>query len=89
MKKSFEYSFDDLSSESIMEFDYNEFLEEKFSIKTSNGLVSFEGNREAFLFLAKVFLKMGLCDYKNNFHVHFSKDFNADEQDILKLSYLN
>ena len=42
-------------------------------------------NSQAFLSLAKTFVKIALCDYSDGFHIHLAKDFDTEQPEILRV----
>ena len=42
-------------------------------------------NRQAFLSLAKTFVKIAFCDYSDGFHIHLAKDFDTEQPEILRV----
>jgi hypothetical protein len=35
--------------------------------------------------MAKTFAKIGLCEYSNGFHIHLTKDLDADQPEVLRI----
>jgi hypothetical protein len=85
MKRRFEFEFEDQSSANAVSFEYDDFVEEEMNTSLENGVVAIFANRQAFLALAKVFIKIALCDYPKGFHLHLRKNFDADEEEILRV----
>ena len=50
-----------------------------------NGVSVMYVNRQAFLSLAKTFVKIALCDYLDSFHIHLTKDFDTEQPEILRV----
>ena len=68
-QRSFEFKFNDHPSKNGITFDYdkdNE-IEEELAIATEHGTTVIYANRQAYLVLAKAFIKMALCDYPDGF----------------------
>ena len=84
MKRKFEFEFED-QSPSTISFEYDVSAEEKISVLIEDGIPVLYVNRQALLFLVKTFAKMALCDYPDGFHVHLTKDFDADEAEALRV----
>jgi hypothetical protein len=84
MKKNFQFEFEDTSAENRISFDYNEDIDEIFEIQTDKGTPVLCANQQGFMTLAKVFIKMAMCDYKDGFHINIRKDFDADRSDTLR-----
>ncbi len=85
MKKKFSYEFEDESDKSTISYEYDEEIEEKFSVKIESGIPVVYGNKQAFVFLAKTFSKLSLGDYESGFHLHLNKDLDADEPEALRV----
>lgn len=58
------------------------------NVTLENGVPVLSANSQAFLALAKIFIKMAVCDYKEGFHLHLPKDFDADEQEVIRYCLL-
>lgn len=84
MKKKFEFEFTDESPNNGISFEYDDDIEEDMEITLENGTPVLYANSQAFLALARTFIKMAMCDYKNGFYVSFRKDLNADEPEIIR-----
>lgn len=85
MKKTFSYEFEDESDRSRMSFEYDEEIEEKISVIVEDGIPVIYGNKQAYLFLAKVFCKLSLGNYESGFHLHLNMDLGGDEPEILRV----
>lgn len=85
MKRKFEFEFEDLSPENGITFEYCDSSDEEVNIAIENDVSIMYANRQAFLSLAKIFLKIALCDYPTGFHLHLKKDFDGDEAEVLRL----
>ncbi len=85
MKHKFIHEFEDESKQSMISFDYDEDIEEKFDVRVEHGVPVIYGNREAMLLMAKTFSKLGICNYEDGFHLHLKKDFDADENESLRI----
>ncbi|MBW4694874.1 MAG: hypothetical protein KME27_24255 [Lyngbya sp. HA4199-MV5] len=85
MRQKFEFEFEDQSSGNEITFDHGNSLDEEFNITIENNVAVMYGNRQAFLSLAKLFLKIALCNYPIGFHLHLKKDFDADEAEVFRI----
>ena len=85
MKRKFEFEFEDLSSENRITLEYCDSSNEEFDVSIEDGVSVMYANRQAFLNLAKTLLKVALCDYPIGFHLHLRKDFDSDEDEVLRL----
>jgi hypothetical protein len=85
MKRRFEFEFEDQSSANVISFEYDDFVEEEINASLEDGVAVIFANRQAFLALAKVFAKIALSDYPKGFHLHLKKNFDADEEEILRV----
>ena len=70
MKKRFEFEFIDESPNNTISFEYDDNAQEEIEIVWENGKPVLYANSQAFLVLAKTFIKMAMCDYKEGFHLH-------------------
>ncbi len=83
-EKEFKYKFIDESPDCRMSC---EISEDYFNRKIETGLDKVTGeaflyaNKEAFLYLAKIFIKIGLGSYPVGYHQHFRKSLGSDEGD--------
>lgn len=84
MKKKFEFEFTDKSSNNQISFEYDDEIEEEMDIILENGIPTLYANSQAFLALAKIFIKIAICDYKKGFHINLRKDFDGDEPDVIR-----
>ena len=80
----FEFEFDDLSSENRMVFDYDDDIEEEMRIIIEHGSPVIYANRQAYLTLAKAFIKLALGNYSNDFHLHLRQNFDADDDEAIR-----
>ena len=85
MNRKFKFEFEDQSSENSISFEYDDAVEEKMTIVVENGVPVMYANRQAFLSLAKTFVKIALCDYSDAFHIHLRKDFDTEQPEILRI----
>lgn len=85
MNKIFNYSFIDLSSKSSIAFEYDGNVEEKLEVNIEDGVPVISGNKQTFLFLAKLFAKLSLSDYETGFHVHLTTDLDADKPEAVRI----
>jgi hypothetical protein len=90
-KKAFHVEFDDESALATGKkndrLSYEVSEDEHLRLELVEGVPFLFGNRPAFLSLAKIFVKMGLSDYKDGFHVQLRRDFSddAEQQDVLTI----
>lgn len=89
MKKIFNYEFEDESERSTISFDYDEEADARLAVKVENGVPVIYGNGPAFLLLAKTFSKLSLCNYRDGFHLHLYKDFDADSAEAIRIVVQN
>ena len=82
--KKFEYEFEDFSSQNRIEFDFDEEIDEKLEVVIESGMPVMYANKEAYLTLAKSFLKMALCEYSSGFHLHLRQDFDGDQRETIR-----
>ncbi|MEL6912199.1 MAG: hypothetical protein AAFY50_05990 [Cyanobacteria bacterium J06648_1] len=82
MRKKFEFEFED-ESPNCMSFEYDEDIEEEMEIVLEGGIPFLSANKQAYMALAKIFIKMAMCDYEAGFHVHLRKDLDADLPEVL------
>ena len=54
------------------------------TIVIENGVPVMYANRQAFLSLAKTFVKIAFCDY-SDFHIHLRKDLDTEQPEILRV----
>ncbi len=85
MKRKFEFEFEDLSPANGITFEYSDSSDEELNVDIENDVSTMYANRQAFLSLAKLFLKIALCDYPAGFHLHLKKDFDSDDIEVLRL----
>lgn len=85
MKRKFNFEFEDRSSENSISFEYDDAVEEEMTVIVEDGLPVMYANRQAFLSLAKTFLKIALCEYSDGFHIHLRKDFDNEQPEILRV----
>jgi hypothetical protein len=97
MKKVFHFEFDDESAaESGSKHDGITYgcsaaEDERLRIEMVDGVPFILANRSGLLTLAKILVKIALSKYRDGFHVHLYRDFNADAPVVLTvgLSDLN
>jgi hypothetical protein len=85
MKRKFDFEFEDQAFENSISFEYDDAVEEEMTVIVENGVPVMYANRQAFLSLAKTFIKIALCDYSDGFHIHLGKDFDTDQPEILRV----
>lgn len=86
MEKAFNYTFQDKSQNNGISFDYSENYDERINLEIVNNKPVLSANKNGYLFLAKVFLKLALCDYKDGFHFHLHRDVDSDQEEIMIIS---
>ena len=78
----FEYEFE-FEPNNVMSMDYSEEDDEYLDLIDIGGdQVMIVGNKSGLITLAKVCIKIALGDYDKGFHIHISKNFDADHPDI-------
>jgi hypothetical protein len=75
MKRSFE--FEDQSSENTISFEYDEQVDENFNGLIENDVPVMYANREAFLALAKVFIRIALRQLPRRVSCSLKKEFRC------------
>ena len=80
--KRFLYEFEQDAPNRIS-FEYSPNADEKLEATSENGTATLYLNRPAMLTLARTLIKMADGDYREGFHVHLHRDFNADLPDCL------
>jgi hypothetical protein len=81
-KKTFTYEFEQDPSNRIS-FEYSPEADEKLETGLQGDEMVLYLNKPGMLTLARTLIKMAKGDYKEGFHVHLRKDFNADLPDRL------
>lgn len=84
MKNKFEFEFDDYSSENRIKFDFDQEIDEEMKIIIENKIPVLYANKQAYLALAKAFIKLAFGEYSNGFHFHLRQNFDADEQEAIR-----
>jgi hypothetical protein len=85
MKRRFEFEFEDESDLRTISFDYKESNGEELRALIEDGIPVIYANPAALLVLAKVLIKMAVCEYRDGFHVHLEEDFDADKPEVLRV----
>lgn len=85
MKRLFEFEFEDQSQHGTISFDYSESTDERLSVLVEEGVSVVYANRAALLVLAKTFIKLAVCPYRDGFHVHLNEDLDADQPETLRV----
>ncbi|MBW4536654.1 MAG: hypothetical protein KME09_22230 [Pleurocapsa minor HA4230-MV1] len=85
MKRKFEFEFEDQSLENTITFEYDDATEEEIDLCIENGVAVMYANSQALLSMAKLFVKIAICDYQKGFHLHLTKDFDADDKEIFRV----
>jgi hypothetical protein len=83
-RKTFRFEFEDEGPKTLS-FDYDGQYEQRLESAVENGAVVLYLNRQGCAVLAKVLAKMALGSYEPGFHLHFEKDFNAEQKEVLRL----
>ena len=84
-KQRFDYEFIDESKDSSISYEYSEDFDEQMHVKIEDGVPVLYANKSALGLLAKTFIKLSRCDYKDGFHIHLNNDFDADEPEALRI----
>ena len=82
MKKQFQFEFEEERQNRIT-FEYSPEADEKLDTLIENGVPILYLNRSGMITLAKILIKMAMGPYDDGFHVHLSKNLNADLPDRL------
>ncbi|WP_017297103.1 hypothetical protein [Nodosilinea nodulosa] len=80
----FEFEFEDYSPKNSIEFDFDEEMDEEMKIVIENKIPVLYANKQAYLTLAKAFIKLALGKYSSGFHFHLRQDFDADEKEVIR-----
>ena len=65
--EKFEFEFEDLSAKNEIQFDYDEETDEGLSVVVEGNISVLYANKQAYMTLAKIFLKLALGEYSNGF----------------------
>ena len=84
VQKTFEFRFNDYSSPNGISFDFNDEMDEEMVVVVEHGVSVIYANKQAYLALAKAFIKMALGRYLNGFHFHLNQNFDGDEPEALR-----
>lgn len=82
MKKQFNFEFEEEQKNQI-NFEYSPEADEQLDALIENGVPILYLNRSAMITLAKTLIKIALGPYDIGFHVHLTKDLDADFPDRL------
>lgn len=82
MKKQFQYEFEEDKKNRIT-FEYSAEADEKLDTLVENGVPILYLNRSGMITVAKTLIKMAFGPYDDGFHVHLTKDLNAELPDRL------
>lgn len=85
MKKQFAYEFEDDISGKTISFEYDNETEENLTIDIEGDIPVIYANRQALIFLAKIFIKMSMGTYDPGFHVHVHQELDADKSEALRI----
>ena len=80
----FEFEFEDLSPRNGITFDYSDECEEEMRIVIENGVPVIYANKQAYMTLAKAFIKMACGNYSDGFHFHLHQNFDGDEEEAIR-----
>ncbi len=83
MKKNFYFEFIDESSQNAISFEYDNDIDEEMEVIIENRTPILYANRQGLLALAKILIKIAICNYKDGFHLHLRKDFDADKPETM------
>jgi hypothetical protein len=78
----FTYQYKKDGKDSIT-FDYSPEADERLFTTIDSGTPFLYLNRSGMLTLAKILIKIAEGEYSKGFHVHLSRDFNADNPEVL------
>jgi hypothetical protein len=83
----FEYTFDDESERNRIILEYSDSEDERLCVSLEGSEAVVYANRNGFLALAKLCLKLALGSYKPGFHLHLRENFGVDaaQPDQLRL----
>ncbi len=84
MKRKFEFEFTDCPSKAEITFDYNAEMDEEMEVVIEQGTTIMYANRQAYLALAKAFIRMALSEYPDGFHFHLGQNFDGDREDAMR-----
>ncbi|MEL7226647.1 MAG: hypothetical protein AAF810_25095 [Cyanobacteria bacterium P01_D01_bin.36] len=84
LQKRFEFKFHDRSAENVISFDYNDAMDEEMTVSIEHGVAVIYANKQAYLTLAKAFIKLALGNYQSGFHFHLGQDFNDDDPNAMR-----
>jgi len=83
-QKTFTFVFDDESPRKVT-FDYSSDATEELNVTVEDEIPVLYANKKGLLTLAKLFVRLAHGDYAAGFHVHVSKDFDADKSETLRV----
>lgn len=82
MKSRFAYEFEQDAANEIS-LEYSPKGDDKIDTAIQDGTPLLYLNRPGMITLARILIKMATGDYKEGFHVHLRKNFDADLKDSL------
>lgn len=86
MNKKFVFEFVDEAPKNALSYEYEaEDSTEKMQVVMENGSPVLYANQQGCLVLAKAFIKLAICDYKEGFHIHLHKDFDGDQPETIRV----
>ena len=77
MKKQFQFEFEEERQNRIT-FEYSPDADEKLDTLIENGVPILYLNRPGMITLAKILIQIAMGPYDEGFHLHLSKDLDAD-----------
>jgi hypothetical protein len=83
--KQFVFNFLDDSSNYSIDWEYDEFIDEKFEVCVENNFPVVYANKQAFLALAKVFIRLAMGDFPKGLDLPIRKNFLGDEPEIIRI----
>ena len=90
-KRVFHFEFEDESATETgrkhdgITYEYSLAEDEHLRCTIIDGAPFISGNSTGLIMLAKILVKISMSKYRDGFHVHLRKDFNADLPEILTI----
>ena len=81
MKKTFEFSFEDLSENNGISYEIDS--GSKLSYEVYNGQHIIYLNKNGALALSKMLAQIGVGDYEDGFHLHLHENFDDEKPEVL------
>ena len=82
-KKTFEFSFDDLSENNAISYEVD--TDSRLSLDVCNDNLIIYLNKNGALTLSKLLAQIALGEYESGFHIHLQEDFNTDKSELLTI----